>query len=271
MSETPGSLLTSPASMNPPVKEICEAKPKDLAKIKEEQAAEFQLVEYRESANAYFKGVEIGFTGLKGYITINVLFATALGLLVNPNASSIFGATDVGKLVPSFALLASIGFILTFPHYFNHLENCRMRCQKLESRKGRSSVHRPWAGRIPKIHSRRDIWGYSGHHSPGNVIVGISGCSTGVISVYLEQLARDVLVAGRSLGVSSQICAGCLHRFSLHFRQYGDIDRQAPAMGRRRWPDQEVSRHNQSSSQNPPVDAMRGKKAIHQKPSVHGT
>lgn len=136
MSETPGSLLTSPVSVNLHVKEVCDQKPKDPAKIKEEREAEFQLVEYREAANAYFKGVEIGYTGLKGYITINVLFATALGLLVNPNASSILGVTDVGRLVPSFALLASLGFVLTFPHYFNHLENCRMRCQKLESDRG---------------------------------------------------------------------------------------------------------------------------------------
>jgi hypothetical protein len=44
-------------------------------------ATEFSLVEYKEAANAYFKGVDIGYTGLRSYITLNGLFAAIIAAL----------------------------------------------------------------------------------------------------------------------------------------------------------------------------------------------
>lgn len=94
---------------------------------------EYVLAEYREAANAYFKGVDIGYTGVRGYITINLLFATALGVLAEPKIPTLLAAGDVGRLIPIFALLTSTGFFSAFPHYFRHLKNCQHRCQELEA------------------------------------------------------------------------------------------------------------------------------------------
>jgi hypothetical protein len=111
----------------------------------QKRTAEFQLAEYRESANAYFKGVDIGYTGIRGYITINALFATALGLLakteVQPDATlpvvqHLAALNDIIRILPVFPLLASLAFFSTFPHYFKHLQNCQRRCAEIESERG---------------------------------------------------------------------------------------------------------------------------------------
>jgi hypothetical protein len=96
---------------------------------------EFILVEYRESANAYFKGVEIGWTGLRSYLTINALFAALLGALSEPKGQ-LMGASEVAKLVPFFALVASLAIVAVCPYYFMHLENCRKRCEEIEKLRG---------------------------------------------------------------------------------------------------------------------------------------
>jgi hypothetical protein len=103
----------------------------------EKLRADFLLVEYKESANAYFKGVDIGYTGLKGYITINALFAAVMAALgeskLGPNVP-----TDVIKLIPDFALIVFVALLLILPHYFAHLRNCQRRCQEIEGMMGGS-------------------------------------------------------------------------------------------------------------------------------------
>lgn len=101
----------------------------------EDVAEDFVPVEYREAANAYFKGVDIGYTGLKSYIGINVFFLTLMGFLADPKAQAFVAAGPIGKVVPYFALGISAAFVVVLPHYFNHLENCRKRCEQLEKMK----------------------------------------------------------------------------------------------------------------------------------------
>jgi hypothetical protein len=103
----------------------------------EKLRADFLLVEYKESANAYFKGVDIGYTGLKGYITINALFAALIVALreakLGPSVP-----TDVIRLIPAFALVVFVALLLILPHYFAHLRNCQRRCQEIEELMGGS-------------------------------------------------------------------------------------------------------------------------------------
>lgn len=95
----------------------------------------FLPIEYKEAANAYFKGVDIGYTGLRSYITINVFFITLMGLLSDPRAQTFIAAGPIGKVIPYFALGISVTFMVIVPHYFRHLENCRKRCAELEEKK----------------------------------------------------------------------------------------------------------------------------------------
>ena len=96
---------------------------------------EFILVEYREAANAYFKGVEIGWTGFRSYLTINALFAALIGAVAEPKGQ-LTGVSEVAKLVPFFALVASLAILAVTPYYFRNLNNCRRRCEEIEKLKG---------------------------------------------------------------------------------------------------------------------------------------
>lgn len=100
-----------------------------------EQEIDFLLTEYREAANAYFKGVDIGWTGFRSYLTINALFAALIGALAEPR-SQLAAAGEIVKLIPYFALVASFALAVVTPHYFRHLENCRRRCQEIEELRG---------------------------------------------------------------------------------------------------------------------------------------
>lgn len=96
----------------------------------------FSHVEYREAANAYFKGVEIGYSTLRNYVTINALFAAVIGALMDPKFSSDptqVSAVEIVSVMPWIAITASLLLALALPHYFKHLENCRLRCEQLES------------------------------------------------------------------------------------------------------------------------------------------
>jgi hypothetical protein len=97
--------------------------------------SDFLLAEYRESANAYFKGVDIGWTGFRAYLTFNVLFAGLLGVLAEPKGH-LSATSEMIRLIPFFALVASVAVATVAPHYFRHLENCRRRCQEIEEIKG---------------------------------------------------------------------------------------------------------------------------------------
>ena len=93
----------------------------------------FAMTEYHEAANAYFKGVDIGYTAVKGYITLNALFAALIGGLADPKVESLKVASEMVRLVPGFAIVASLTLLMALPHYFSHLENCRRRCEEIES------------------------------------------------------------------------------------------------------------------------------------------
>ena len=94
-------------------------------------SADFSQTEYRESANAYFKGVDIGWMGFKSYITINALFAALVGALSEHKGTP--AANDLVKLIPFFALVATFAVAAVMPHYYKHLENCRLRCEQIEA------------------------------------------------------------------------------------------------------------------------------------------
>ncbi len=97
-----------------------------------ESQKEFLLAEYREAAGAYFEGVQLGYSVFKGYITANGLFVAALGAL---GEGKFLGLQNVSllKIIPILALLVSLTMIMALPHYFKHLENCRSRCEALET------------------------------------------------------------------------------------------------------------------------------------------
>jgi hypothetical protein len=90
------------------------------------------LAEYREAANAYFKGVDIGYTNIKGYVALNGLFVAVLGAFGDTKNSTLSFASDLISLVPIFALVASVALLLMLPRYFLHLANCQRRCAELE-------------------------------------------------------------------------------------------------------------------------------------------
>lgn len=101
-----------------------------------EAAKEFALAEYHEAANAYFKGVDIGYTTVRAYITMNVLFA-ALISAVSESQSAIFASgADVLRVVPILAIVISFTLMFALPYYFRHLENCRLRCEEIEKDNG---------------------------------------------------------------------------------------------------------------------------------------
>jgi hypothetical protein len=103
----------------------------------EKLRADFLLVEYKESANAYFKGVDIGYTGLRGYITINALFAAVIAAMAESRLGALIPA-EVTKLIPIFGLIVFFSLLAILPHYFTHLRNCQRRCQEIEEMAGGS-------------------------------------------------------------------------------------------------------------------------------------
>lgn len=96
----------------------------------------YLLAEYHEAANAYFKGVDIGFTTVKSYITINGLFAALIGALSDPKGPLPAAMSEMVKVIPWFALVASFALLMGLPHYFKHLGNCSLRCAEIEAEFG---------------------------------------------------------------------------------------------------------------------------------------
>lgn len=118
----------------------------------EERTDAFILAEYHEAANAYFKGVDIGYTTVKGYVTVNGLFAAVIGALAD-KATVVPAGAEMIRLIPGFAIAASLALFVLLPHYFRHLENCRLRCEQIEKH---------WGGRLftrlgEIAHGRRNI------------------------------------------------------------------------------------------------------------------
>jgi uncharacterized membrane protein len=96
------------------------------------QVRDFELAEYHEAANAYHRGTEIGWTAVRGYITVNVLFVALIGAVSQPNAEAIVSASDMVKAVPFIALFVSLLLIFILPRYYRLLENCRRRAEEIE-------------------------------------------------------------------------------------------------------------------------------------------
>jgi hypothetical protein len=105
-------------------------------KSNNEDEQKFAMAEYKEAAAAYFKGVDIGYTTLKNFFAINVIFMTVINL--NPATTSVAGTKIAAfiNLVPAFGILICFVFMLAIGHYFKHLENCRMRCEEIEKPHG---------------------------------------------------------------------------------------------------------------------------------------
>jgi hypothetical protein len=108
-----------------------------------EQRSAFLVAEYREAANAYFEGTNIGWTGLRFYVTTNAFFATAFSVLTGFKEQPLGSTGHNVRFSPIFALsvsisalLLSVAILLVLSHYFNHLENCRLRCQQIEAEWG---------------------------------------------------------------------------------------------------------------------------------------
>ncbi len=148
-----------------------------------EQDTEFFLAEYRQSANAYRQGVNIGWIGLRFYITINAFLATAFGILTGFKEQQLVPAGYVVKLSPIFALvlcifalLLSFAILFVLRHYFDHLENCRKRCQQIETK---------WGGQL--FTSMKRIEDRSSFHATHvvSIIVGCVAAIWGIAIYYL--------------------------------------------------------------------------------------
>jgi hypothetical protein len=94
---------------------------------------QFCLAEYHEATNAYFKGVDIGYTSVKSYVTINGLFAALVGALADPKGPLPASLAEVVKFIPWFAVAISLSLMIALPHYFRHLNNCSDRAAELEA------------------------------------------------------------------------------------------------------------------------------------------
>jgi hypothetical protein len=89
--------------------------------------------------NAYFQGVNIGWTGLRFFITINATFGAAFSVLAGLKDQPVVAGhivkvnsnISLGIAGAAIVLCAAVFFVQK--HYFAHLENCRSRCQQLEA------------------------------------------------------------------------------------------------------------------------------------------
>lgn len=97
-----------------------------------QRIVEVELAEYHEAAAAYHRGTEIGWTAVRGYITINVLFVALIGAVSEPKVGAIVSSTDMVKAVPFVALFISGLLMMILPYYYRHLENCRKRAEEIE-------------------------------------------------------------------------------------------------------------------------------------------
>lgn len=142
------------------------------------QGSEFAQTEYHEAANAYFKGVDIGYTTLRNYITINVLFAALIGSVSERLSTTIGSSGDLIQIVPWLAIAASLALLFSLPYYFRHLENCRKRCEEIELEFGGKLFTR--LGGI----GRRARWGF-------NTVLGLMMIIAVVSSFWLYLLVKS--------------------------------------------------------------------------------
>lgn len=155
----------------------------------EKRKTDFLLVEYKEAANAYFQGTNIGWTGLRFYVTLNVFIATAIIFLAKEQQPA--DAISLLKFSSAFSFLFSvIGIMLAvamyriLPHYSRHLNNCRQRAEKIEQELG---------GKLFTEMGGIETRGYNAT----NVVNLITACPTliwtGVAIYYLWTFSRTLL------------------------------------------------------------------------------
>jgi hypothetical protein len=108
-----------------------------LAKIKLDEIA-FAQIEYSEACKAYFHGVEIGYTMVKHFATVNALLVVVIGYLATMEVKNAFlpSPTDLARLVPWLGIFFSLGLGALVPHYWKHVSNCRDRCSEIEDKFG---------------------------------------------------------------------------------------------------------------------------------------
>lgn len=103
-------------------------------------ADEFVQIEYVEAINAYHKGVNIGYTMLKGYLTANGLLLGVLSAILTVSSENkLTGTLEILALffnfiIPAFALILSAIMFFSIPHYAKHLDNCQDRAAALENK-----------------------------------------------------------------------------------------------------------------------------------------
>ncbi len=95
---------------------------------------EFNYVEYKEACAAYFHGVDIGYTVIRHYATVNALLVILIGALATSEVKNpvLPAPGDIVRIVPWIAIILSVALAMILPHYWNHLENCRNRCVEIE-------------------------------------------------------------------------------------------------------------------------------------------
>jgi hypothetical protein len=142
---------------------------KSEVKSNNEGDEKFAMAEYKEAAAAYFKGVDIGYTTLKNFFAINVIFITIINL--NPASAGAAGAKIAAfiNLVPAFGILICVVFMLAIGHYFRHLENCRLRCEEIEKSHGGQLFSR--MGTISNTKKKMFSTGWATHLLAGIFIV----------------------------------------------------------------------------------------------------
>jgi hypothetical protein len=105
----------------------------DEGTIKEKQ--DFTYVEYKEASTAYFHGVEIGYTVVKHYITVNALLVALMGFLgtVEVKNPVLPSPVFLARLVPWVGVFFSVVLVSVMPRYWEHLKNVRNRCVEIEA------------------------------------------------------------------------------------------------------------------------------------------
>lgn len=93
---------------------------------------DFLIAEYKESVNAYFKGVDIAYNSLRSYFVLNgILLAAFASLSQNKNLLS----AELGLVLPIISgvgLITSLLLHVSIGTYQRHLACVRMRCVQIE-------------------------------------------------------------------------------------------------------------------------------------------
>lgn len=99
---------------------------------------QFAFIEYNEASTAYFKGVEIGFTVMKHYVTLNALLVAVIGALATLEQKNqvLPSPLSIARFVPWLAFSMSGLLALALRLYWRHIDNCSERCEKIEERYG---------------------------------------------------------------------------------------------------------------------------------------